>query len=114
MKDHITYRGWAGSVEFSEEDGVLHGKLLGTDDLISYEGETVADLVRDFHESVDEYIDFCLENSKPSQPQEVGPEFRFKPEVYLRLVEASRNAGLPFQTFVEETLLWGINQRKAS
>ena len=39
MNNTIQYRGYIGSVEFSEEDGLFYGKVMGIRSLISYEGE---------------------------------------------------------------------------
>ena len=108
----MTYCGWTGTVEFSEEDGVLHGKLLGTKDMISYEGETVADLIRDFHETVDEYLDFCMRNNKPLQPRDEA-DLTVKLEIYRQVVETARQSGLPLEDFVEESLRLGMARRKA-
>ena len=52
----LNYKGYTGSVEFSQEDNCLYGKVLGMKkDCISYEGETVSELVSDFEGAVDEY-----------------------------------------------------------
>lgn len=59
LVDYIEYLGYVGSVEYSEEDGVFHGKLIGIKDIISYEGENKENLIADFHDAVDEYIKFC-------------------------------------------------------
>ncbi len=64
MSNLIHYRDYIGSVEFSEEDKVFHGKVLGIKDLISFEGENVSGLTEDFHSAVDEYIGFCERNGK--------------------------------------------------
>ena len=40
MKNTMEYKGYIGSVEFSEEDCILYGKVMGIHSLISYEGET--------------------------------------------------------------------------
>lgn len=38
----LNYKGYTGSVEFSQEDNCLYGKVLGMKkNCISYEGETV-------------------------------------------------------------------------
>ena len=37
----LTYNGYTGSVEFSEEDNVFFGKLEGINALVNYEGESV-------------------------------------------------------------------------
>ena len=38
MSNTIEYKGYVGSVEFSEEDGLFFGKVMGVRALISYEG----------------------------------------------------------------------------
>ena len=48
MNNTIQYKGYVGSVEFSEEDGIFFGKVMGIRSLISYEGETVKELLDDF------------------------------------------------------------------
>ena len=52
MSNTMEYKGYVGSVEFSQEDSVLFGKVMGIRALISYEGQTVQELVNDFHDAV--------------------------------------------------------------
>ena len=54
MNNVMEYKGYVGSVEFSEKDGVFYGKVQGIRSLISYEGTTASGLVSDFHEAVDD------------------------------------------------------------
>ena len=56
MNNIIQYKGYIGTVEFSEEDGLLFGKVLGLRALLSYEGDTVQSLIEDFHAVVDDYL----------------------------------------------------------
>lgn len=68
-RETVEYRGYTGSVEYSDEDGLYFGKVLGIRSLISYEGETIADLTADFHDAIDGYLEFCAaENEKPERP----------------------------------------------
>ena len=66
----LNYKGYTGSVEFSQEDNCLYGKVLGMKkDCISYEGETVSELVSDFEGAVDEYLSSCKARGvKPAKP----------------------------------------------
>ena len=57
MNNTMEYKGYVGSVEFSEEDALFFGKVLGVRALISYEGENARDLVEDFHSAVDDYLE---------------------------------------------------------
>jgi len=65
----IYYKNYEGSVEYSEEDQVFHGKIIGDHAFISYEGESLSALIEDFRISVDDYLEFCRERgSKPQLP----------------------------------------------
>ena len=59
MNYTISYKGYTGTVEFSETDGIFYGKVVGIRALISYEGTNAKDLIDDFHNAVDDYFD-CL------------------------------------------------------
>ena len=63
MNNTIQYKGYAGSVEFSEEDGLFYGKVMGIRSLISYEGENARELIDDFHAAVDDYLEMCQDTS---------------------------------------------------
>ena len=61
MNNIMQYKGYVGSVAFSENDGVFFGKVQGVRSLISYEGITVQELLDDFHGAVDDYLSLCAE-----------------------------------------------------
>ena len=61
MSNTIQYKNYIGSVEFSEEDGVFFGKVLGIRSLISYEGKNAKELLSDFHKAIDDYLEFYVE-----------------------------------------------------
>jgi predicted HicB family RNase H-like nuclease len=69
MSQTLQYKGYDGSVEYSAEDRVLHGSLLGIRDAIIYEGIDVDSLESNFRAAVDEYLAFCAAEGKiPKQP----------------------------------------------
>lgn len=57
----LNYKGYIGSIEVSETDNCLYGKALAlpTGTLITYEGETVAELRADFEGAIDDYLAMC-------------------------------------------------------
>ena len=58
MKDGIgKYRGFRGTIEWSEEDRLWYGKILGIRDLILYDAPTRKALKTAFRRAVREYID---------------------------------------------------------
>jgi predicted HicB family RNase H-like nuclease len=48
---------FTGSVQFSSVDKCFFGKVEGIDDLITYEGSTVKELEKAFHEMVDCHLE---------------------------------------------------------
>lgn len=52
MNKLLYYKGYSGSIEFSEEDQLFYGKVLGIRSLISYEGKTIQQLLTDFHKAI--------------------------------------------------------------
>lgn len=61
MKNTMEYKGYVGSVEFSEVDGVFFGSVMGIRSLILYEGTNAEELIEDFHGAVDDYLILCEE-----------------------------------------------------
>ena len=59
MNSIMEYKGYVGSIEFSENDGVYFGRVKGISSLVSYEGKDKESLNMDFKEAVDDYIALC-------------------------------------------------------
>jgi predicted HicB family RNase H-like nuclease len=69
MSQTMQYKGYDGSVLYSAEDRLLHGKIVGIRDAVIYDGADVATLEKNFHGAVDEYLDFCrVEGRTPNMP----------------------------------------------
>jgi len=56
MNDIVEYKGYYTSLHFSSEDEVFYGKLLDIDDLVNFEGASVEEFKRAFHEAVEDYL----------------------------------------------------------
>ena len=59
MSDILEYKSYYATIHFSAEDEVFHGKITGINDLVSFEGTTVAELKVAFHEAVEDYLETC-------------------------------------------------------
>ncbi|HJW86697.1 MAG TPA: type II toxin-antitoxin system HicB family antitoxin, partial [Candidatus Brocadiaceae bacterium] len=88
MKDVLTYKGFIGTVHFSAEDKVFHGKIEGIDDLVTFEGHSVEELIKAFHNEVDDYIALCKEMGKePIRSYKGSFNVRISPEMHRKAVE---------------------------
>ena len=66
MSAMLEYKGYFGSVAYSDEDRVLHGRVEFIRDLVTYEGKDVKGLKAAFQEAVDDYLELCkAEGGKP-------------------------------------------------
>ena len=77
MNNIMEYKGYVGSVEFSEPDGIFFGKVQGIRSLISYEGTNASELVSDFHNAVDDYLALCKADG-------TTPEIAYKGSLNVR------------------------------
>jgi predicted HicB family RNase H-like nuclease len=60
----MKYKGYTGLVELEEGSDVLFGRVIGLRDVITFQGESVAEVTRAFHDSVDDYLEFCAERGE--------------------------------------------------
>ena len=57
----LYYKGYYGKIEYSAEDKVIYGKIMGIHSLISFESESATDSETEFHNAVDDYLSYCEE-----------------------------------------------------
>ena len=60
----MEYKGYHASVEYDAEDDIFFGKVIGISDLISFHGESIIEVEKNFRESIDDYFEFCEEVGK--------------------------------------------------
>ena len=105
MNNTMEYKGYIGSVEFSEEDGILFGKVMGIRALISYEGETGKELLADFHSAVDDYLSLCSEKGiEPERAYKGSFNVRISPELHKKVAVCAASKHLSLNSFVENAL----------
>ena len=66
----IEYKGYRGEAVFDHEAGVFHGEVIGTRDVITFQGKSAAETESAFRDSIDEYLNFCAERGRPADPPE--------------------------------------------
>lgn len=66
----MTYKRYTGTVEYSAADGILWGRVLGIKAMIDYEGESIAELRKDFETAIDHYLAICKKRGvEPDKPR---------------------------------------------
>ena len=75
----LKYKGYFGSVEFSEEDNLLFGEILGINGLVNFEGKTMQELTDSFH-------------------------VRIAPDTHREIANLAAEAGISINAFVKRAL----------
>ncbi len=115
MNNILEYKGYNGTVEYSAEDNVLFGKVIGIKSLISYEGQSVEELKADFEGAVDEYLEYCEEKSiEPEKTYKGSLNVRFSPETHREATLIALSERISLNQFIENSVKekiasYGIN-----
>lgn len=65
----MRYKGYRAKVEYSAEDNCLVGHVVDIHDIISFEGQSIQEAEKDFHNAIDQYVEDCRESGKePDKP----------------------------------------------
>lgn len=103
---NLKYKGYIGSVDYSEEDNILFGKVLGmSKDAITYEGTTLDDLKTDFEEAVDHYLTTCKANGVEPRKAYTGLlNIRISPDVHSQLAGLAQKFGTSINSVIKTAI----------
>ncbi len=101
----LRYKGYTGSIEYSKEDYLLCGQVLGIRGLISYEGKTGKDLESDFIEAVDDYLFTCEEQGiEAEKPFKGNFNVRIPSELHRSAALIAMEKSTSLNSFVAESI----------
>jgi len=102
---NLEYKGYTGSIEYSKEDGLLNGKVLGIIGLISYEGATGNKLEADFIDAIDTYIADCKQDRvAPEKPFKGSFNVRISPKLHRKAALLAMEDKASLNSFVAESI----------
>lgn len=105
MKNFIEYKNYYGTVEISEKNDAFCGKVVGIRESLSYKGTTVSELLDDFHNVIDEYLDGCdTEGVEPERSFKGVFGVRLSPELHMRAALYAMENNITLNRFVIESI----------
>ena len=105
MKNTLRYKNYYGSVEFSDDDNVFFGRIIGINDRITYEGNDVNSLRQDFENAVEDYLDTCLHIGKDPEKTYRGIfNVRINPSLHRKLALFSVLNGKTLNAAIEDAI----------
>jgi predicted HicB family RNase H-like nuclease len=101
----MEYKGYVAKVEFDDEDEIFHGEVINLRDVITFQGESVTELKEAFHDSVEDYLDFCSERGEnPEKPFSGKFSVRIDPELHRIITTKARIENKSLNHWVRDTL----------
>jgi predicted HicB family RNase H-like nuclease len=101
----LTYKGYLGTISFSEEDEVFYGKIDHINDMISFEADNAHQLRKSFEEAVDDYLAYCKEkNIEPEKPFKGSFNVRVKPYIHQLAYQKAIRKGISLNKYIETTI----------
>lgn len=99
------YKEYIGHVTFDEVAEIFHGEIINIKDVITFQGESVAELKKAFADSVDDYLAFCKERGEePDKPFSGKFNLRLEPALHREAYIAARKAKMSLNRWVEKAI----------
>ncbi len=101
----IEYKGYYANPTYDEEANVFHGEVLGLRDVVTFEADCTADLIKAFHDSVDDYLAFCRERGEEPEKAFSGKfQLRLEKDLHKKLSILAARENKSLNTLVVEYL----------
>lgn len=105
MKNNLEYKGYHTKIDFSPEDMVLYGKIEGINDLVTFESESAQEIEKEFHNAVDDYLDYCKEVGKnPDKSYKGTFNVRINPDLHRQISEIASKKGISMNQAIEDAI----------
>ena len=105
MSNMLEYRGYLGSVLYSDEDETFYGRLEFIRDLVTYEGTDAKSLKGAFQEAVDDYLCLCGEQRQaPDMPLKGSFNVRPGRSLHRAAMLYARREGISLNAVVTDAL----------
>ena len=109
----MRYKGYEAIVDFDEADRVLHGRTLGTRDVISFEADSAREIERAFHDAVDDYIEQCAETGRePDRSFSGRLILRMEPALHRDVYLEAAREGTSLNAWIVESLASMVAERR--
>ena len=101
----MTHKGYTARIEFDDRDNIFVGRVLGLRNIISFHGETVTQLRREFKIAIEDFLRDCKNQGiRPEKPASGKLMLRVPPEVHGAALVAAKAAGKSLNQWASELL----------
>lgn len=107
----MEYKGYIARVELDDEADLLHGEVINTRDVITFEATSVDELRQAMAESIEDYLAFCAERGEePDKPFSGKFSLRVDPDLHRRITIKALSANKSVNSWIAETLEMAVSK----
>jgi len=101
----MDYKGYNAVVTFDDEAGIFYGEVVDLRDVITFQGTTADELRQAFHDSVEDYLDFCAaRGEEPDKSFSGTVPLRMSPDLHRKVFVAAKSKGMSLNAFVTDVM----------
>ncbi len=101
----MRYKGYFAKIEYSDEDECFIGRVQGINDIITFHGESIAELHKEFNESIDFYLETCRERGEePNKPYSGNLMLRIAPGLHAEVAMTAKLQGKSINQWTSQIL----------
>ncbi len=101
----LKYNNFIGTFGYNEDEDILHGKIEGINDLVTFEGKSIDEIKDSFTEAVDDYIELCKEVGKDPLKSFKGTfNVRLKPVLHRKAYLYAKEHNMNLNQLVSEAI----------
>jgi predicted HicB family RNase H-like nuclease len=115
MVNSLNYDGYTASIHYSPADEVFFGKLIGINDLVTFEGTSVEELKQGMKEAVDDYIETCKALGKSPEKSYKGVfNVRVSSDLHKKIALLASQYDVTLNDFVKSVLQYASSHQEVS
>lgn len=105
MGKMMEYQGYHAKVEYDPDDNIFVGKVVGIADSLNFHANSTDELVAVFHQSIENYLEFCKQVGKSPEKEYSGTfNVRVSPELHRKAYLKAQQEGVALNKIVENAL----------
>ncbi|RYE28857.1 MAG: type II toxin-antitoxin system HicB family antitoxin [Sphingobacteriaceae bacterium] len=109
MVNSLKYQDYTATIAYSADDEVFFGKVVGLNDLLLFEGTSVAELKQAFVEAIDDYLETCKNLGKsPDKTYKGSFNVRVPASLHKRAAIIASQHHITLNDFVKTALTYAI------
>ena len=105
MSNTLKYRGYHGQIEFSAEDNLFIGHVIGIQDSLNFHGSSIDEITSSFHDCIDGYLEmYKTFGREPDKEYKGSFNVRISPQLHRSAAVQAEAAGKSLNQFIQEAI----------